>query len=268
MTGAGRGETAAAGVGWRPDVVFSGERMVPERVDHGNLVYHLRRYEFVRQFAGGKRVLDAGCGIGYGSEMLASVAESMVAVDYCADAVLYARQHHGRPNLRYMAADVTALCFPDSSFDVVVSLEVFEHIPDGEAYLRETHRVLKPGGVFIMSTPNQPVDQLHMKAIGVEYEYHVNLASLGRLKGLLRCMYREVEIYGLRRRGNPLYTLLRGLDLFNLRLRLLSPARRERVNAALGTPGMPALATSDVVVSRWQAGQANWLIAKGVKPPA
>lgn len=259
------GETALP-AHWRPEVVFSGERMVPERVDHGNLVYHLRRYTFAKQFVAGKRVLDAGCGIGYGSQMLASVAASVVAVDYCPDAVLYARENHPASNLRHVAGDVTRLGFRDHSFDVVVSLEVFEHILEYRAYLDEVRRLLVPGGMFVMSTPNGSVDQVHMESIGFTYEYHVNLVGLKVLRDLLAERYDQVTVYGLRRKGNALYTALRALDVFNLRLRLVSPKRRERANAVLGTPSMTSISVSDVVVSRWQAAQANWLIATGVKP--
>ena len=76
------------------DITFTGERFVPGCA--GEIAYeHWHRYAFARQFVAGKRVLDAACGEGYGSALLASVAASVVGVDIDAPAVAHAAERYG-----------------------------------------------------------------------------------------------------------------------------------------------------------------------------
>ncbi|HWQ55333.1 MAG TPA: methyltransferase domain-containing protein [Bryobacteraceae bacterium] len=134
---------------------FTGERIIPGQVDNDLLNEHLARYAFASRLARGKRVLDAGCGTGYGSAELAKVALSVNAVDVAPDALAWAREHFPLPNLCFEQASATALPHPDASFDLVVSFEVIEHLEDWAAFLREVRRVLVPCGQFIVSTPNR-----------------------------------------------------------------------------------------------------------------
>jgi SAM-dependent methyltransferase len=134
---------------------FTGERIIPGEVDQDLLNEHMARYAFAARFAGGKRVLDAGCGAGYGAAELAQTALAVTGVDVSADAIAYAREHYRLPNLRFEEASVTALPQADASLDLVVSFEVVEHLADWAAFLREVRRVLAPDGQFIVSTPNK-----------------------------------------------------------------------------------------------------------------
>jgi SAM-dependent methyltransferase len=132
---------------------FTGERIVPGQVDVDLWNEHLARYLFARRFASGKRVLDAGCGTGYGSSELAAVAASVTSVDVAAEAVAHAAFHC--PGSRYVQASCAGLPFRAGSFDLIVMFEVIEHVRDWEAVLGEARRVAGDDGWLLVSTPNK-----------------------------------------------------------------------------------------------------------------
>jgi SAM-dependent methyltransferase len=136
-------------------VEFTGERVIPGRVDTDLLNEHVARYAFAARLARGKRVLDAGCGAGYGAAELAETALSVVGVDVAAEAVAYAREHYRHQYLEFEQASCTALPHADAAFDLVVAFEVIEHLPGWRDFLLEVRRVLAPTGQFIVSTPNR-----------------------------------------------------------------------------------------------------------------
>ena len=126
----------------------------------GEIAYeHCHRYAFARRYVAGRRVLDAACGEGYGSALLADVAQSVVGIDIEADVIAKAAATYGkRTNLFFEAASVTRLPLPDASIDAVVSFETIEHLKaeDQRPMLDEFARVLAPGGILILSSPNRP----------------------------------------------------------------------------------------------------------------
>ena len=88
---------------------FTGERLIPGEVDIDLLNEHMARYHFAVRLARGKRVLDAGCGAGYGSAELADVAESVTGIDIAAEAVEHARAHYALHNVVFEQASCTQL---------------------------------------------------------------------------------------------------------------------------------------------------------------
>jgi 2-polyprenyl-3-methyl-5-hydroxy-6-metoxy-1,4-benzoquinol methylase len=134
------------------------ERFVPGTAD-GELieVEHLARYWWASQAAHGRAVLDAGCGVGYGSAMLAREgASEVVGVDLSDKAVIAAAA--GAPaNATFLTGDVHALPFEDNRFDLVVCFEVIEHVEEQDAVIAELARVLAPGGILALSSPNRDV---------------------------------------------------------------------------------------------------------------
>ncbi|MGL4230618.1 MAG: class I SAM-dependent methyltransferase [Casimicrobium sp.] len=150
-------------------LTFTGERFLTEC--QGEMVYeHWHRYLLAREYAKGKRVLDIPSGEGYGSHLLASVAESVVGIDIAPDAVAHASEKYRRDNLSYLAASGTKIPLPDASFDFIVSFEMIEHIHEQKEFLAEVNRLLKPNGVFLISSPNRVE---YTEKTGYKNEFHV-----------------------------------------------------------------------------------------------
>jgi ubiquinone/menaquinone biosynthesis C-methylase UbiE len=138
-----------------PLVEFTGERVIPGQVNDDLWSEHVARYAFARRYALGKRVLDAGCGTGYGSAELAQSAGAVTGLDIAPDAIEYARASYPLPGLRFIESSCAAVPFPADSFDLVIAFEVIEHLPDFRAFLDESARVLTREGLFIVSSPNK-----------------------------------------------------------------------------------------------------------------
>jgi SAM-dependent methyltransferase len=238
------------------------ERPRPDSPDQATFQHHLARYKFaLRNMKGGERVLDAGCGTGYGSHLLREKAFSVLGVDYSPLAIAYAKERYEGEGISYAVMDCQRLACNSSVFDLVVSFEVFEHMEDPDGFLRECIQVLKPGGRMILSTPNSVTTDIHMKSIGQTNPFHVNMLDVGGFRTMLARHFGDAELYGQRRRGSRLYALLRSLDIWNLRLRLLPNRGRERMQQTFGVP-VGAEAVADAwLVERSQIRQANTLVA-------
>ena len=98
-------------------------------------------------------MLEAGCGEGYGADLIASTARRVVAVDY--DAATIAHVGTRYPRVEVLAANLAAVPMPDASVDVVVNFQVIEHLWDQPQFITECLRLLRPGGLLLMSTPNR-----------------------------------------------------------------------------------------------------------------
>lgn len=132
------------------------ERFVPDEM-RGELVAaeHLARYRWAASFCDGRRVLDAGCGAGYGAELINRTgAESVMAIDVSETALELARSSVSE-GVTCQQGDVMALPFDDATFEVVVCFEVIEHVDDPERALDELSRVLTPDGLLLVSSPNR-----------------------------------------------------------------------------------------------------------------
>lgn len=125
--------------------------------DHLIEAEHFARYAWAAQFALGKRVLDAACGMAYGTAMLAAAgASETVGVDL--DSEVIAKADAGAPpGTRFVVGDLRKLPFDDGEFDLVVCFEAIEHVTEPELVLDELSRILSHNGVLIVSTPNRNV---------------------------------------------------------------------------------------------------------------
>jgi SAM-dependent methyltransferase len=134
---------------------FTGERVVPGKVEVDLWNEHFARYAFACEFADGKRVLDLGCGTGYGTAELSRRAADVTGVDVAFEAVEHARANFRQDNITFRQASATVTGLPDAAFDLIVAFEVIEHIPNWRELLAEAKRLLAPGGLFLVSTPNR-----------------------------------------------------------------------------------------------------------------
>lgn len=121
-----------------------------------------RRYQHCLKFIEGQVVLDIPCGMGWGTSMLQGARE-IHGVDISEEAIREARQRY--PGIKFSVGNMTrfAADFPAAFFDLIVCLEGFEHITflEGQAFLKNVQRALKPGGLLILSTPLLYQDQYH-----------------------------------------------------------------------------------------------------------
>ena len=126
--------------------------------DYWNKYYyeHKERYDFASKFCRGKSVLDAACGTGYGSEILAEKgAIDVTGVDISSEAIDEAKKYYQHPKLQFIELDVLNLDSLGKKFDMVVSFETIEHLAKPDKFLKQVHLILKPEGTFICSSPNR-----------------------------------------------------------------------------------------------------------------
>ena len=138
----------------KEELPWTGERLVPTLAG-GIACEHLHRYAMARDAVAGKDVLDIACGEGYGSALLAQSAKSVVGVDVDPKAVAHAEAKYGGGNARFLHGECVAIPVGDASVDVLVSFETIEHISEHEVFLSEIRRVLRPGGLVLISTPER-----------------------------------------------------------------------------------------------------------------
>ena len=176
---------------------FTGERVIPELVDADLLNEHLARYRFARRFVAGlgesARVLDAGCGTGYGTAELAGAA-SVTGTDIAAEAVEHARSRYGSERVRFIQATCETLPFRDAAFDLVVAFEVIEHLDRWQLLLSEAKRLLKPGGILLVSTPNRDYYAESRGASGPN-PFHRHEFDYAEFEAALGALYPHVRIW-------------------------------------------------------------------------
>lgn len=133
-------------------------------------------------------VLEVGSGEGYGIELLASKVERYQAIDkYNTSVESYAAKY---PHVHFQQMNIPPIEFPENTFDCIVTFQVIEHIEDDAGMVREMARVLKPGGLMIMTTPN-------IKMSLTRNPWHVREYTVSQLKGLLQNYFSEVDMKGV-----------------------------------------------------------------------
>lgn len=171
---------------------FDGERFTPESVRE--IWYeHMHRYAFAMKLVDGLNVLDAACGEGYGSAILAGCAGSVIGVDVSAKAIEHAHRRYTQGNLTFKQADCSALPFDDDQFDCIVSFETIEHLDAQAEMLAEFRRVLKPKGFLLISSPDKAI---YSDAQGFDNPHHVRELYRDEFQALLDVQFPVTRMFG------------------------------------------------------------------------
>lgn len=172
---------------------FTGERFIPS-ADLGQEIEieHVQRYRAILDLAAGKTVLDAASGAGYGSRILAERAGLVCGLEIDPEAVAQARERYGDANLFFVQGSVSFLPFPAGTFDLIVSLETIEHLPEEtqRQFLGEIKRVLKDAGVLVMSTPDR---RIYSDLPAYHNEFHLKEFYREEFAAFLGGGFRHVE---------------------------------------------------------------------------
>jgi 2-polyprenyl-3-methyl-5-hydroxy-6-metoxy-1,4-benzoquinol methylase len=219
-----------------PPLALDGERTLPD-IPEENYWFrrHLVVYEWIARRVGGVHVVDLACGEGYGSDVLAGSAYSVVGVDANPDAHEHARLRYRAPTLRFVRDMVETY---SEACDAVVFLQTIEHVHDPDGVLENITGMLRPGGLAFVSTPNV----LTLAPKGAERSgnpWHLREYRAEEFRALCAGHFGSVELYGLFH--------ARALRVHELALR----AGWDRVHAALHVTKpfydrfVPAISTRD-----------------------
>lgn len=173
---------------------FTGERFVLGKASGGIETEHLHRYYSLLKMASGKKILDAACGEGFGSAILAKNAQYVCGIDISNEAISYAKSNYQRYNLEFKQGSIENLEFEDDYFDMVVSFETIEHVDEGmqEKFLNEIFRVLKNDGILIMSTPDK---YLHTDLPKHNNPFHIKEFYFNEFAQFLKTKFKHVEFF-------------------------------------------------------------------------
>lgn len=206
----------------------TGERIIPDnfkqKEDYLLYLRHLFAYKYASErLSTDDIVLEVGAGEGYGASLLSKYVKEIIALDNNASTIFHAKRKYSSDNLNFIWYDGKKVPFKDCTFDAVISFQVIEHVEDDARFLSEIHRVLKNGGILILTTPNRtyrlrpgqkPWNPFHVR------EYHPH-----ELENLLKATFREINVQGIRgndeiqrieiKRVKP--NLIISFDILNLR---------------------------------------------------
>lgn len=173
---------------------FTGERYVPEI--SGNIALeHLHRYLVAMSLATDKKVLDIACGEGYGSALLAKHASHVIGIDIDQKTIEHAKSKYTNQNLEFKLGDCAEIPLEDGSIDLIVSFETLEHHDKHEENLSEFKRILQPGGVLIISSPDK---KYYSDERNFSNQFHVKELYEDEFRNLLGHFFKNIEIFSQR----------------------------------------------------------------------
>ncbi|TAH40367.1 MAG: class I SAM-dependent methyltransferase [Bacteroidetes bacterium] len=162
--------------------------------DEANNVTYQRcqyAYEFAVAYIEGKKVLDVGCGNGYGTALMAKSAREIVGLDYDAETVEQNKKAYSSlSNITFKQAFIPPIPFEEASFDVITAFQFIEHIESRKEFLKECLRVLRPGGILLVTTPNA------LKSLA-RNPFHVHEYTFSEMDAELKSLSTNFELQGL-----------------------------------------------------------------------
>jgi SAM-dependent methyltransferase len=232
--------------------------------DHCLRLMHLRAYDEAVAQAAGRDVLDVGCNTGYGTIRFLPLANRVVGVDVSPRAIEAARERavDGRPE--FVQTSGFDLPFPDGSFDLVTSFQVLEHVPDPLVFLRQLARVMRPGGVVILATPNAAT-RLY-PGMTPWNRFHVHEYVAAELAELLHGVFPQVTVLGMFGAPELYETEIRRVDAARQRIRRIEDAAAEKEAKQAATAAKTEAAGSRRRGPRpWPVRLARLVIPQGIR---
>ena len=183
---------------------FTGERLIPKDKKCGpeTEIYkeHFARYEFSCKFLESSfTVLDIACGVGYGTEMMASKCSKVYGCDIDKETIDYARKNYSNTNITFQMMDASSLLFQDNFFDCITCFETMEHLKDHKKTLEEFSRVLKQNGKLIISTPNKEISLKH----NTHNQFHTNEFTKKEFLEILSINFSKIDLFSQKLIVNP-----------------------------------------------------------------
>ena len=177
------------------------ERIDPERFDTREEYLLYLRHAFAYEFAKSRiqptdEVIEVGSGEGYGTSLLSQTADRVVGLDIDNATVEHAAAKYGSKKVSFSLYDGTTIPFADNSFNLAVSFQVIEHIRDDAGHAAQVHRILKPGGMLVLTTPNRNY-RLHPGQKPWN-RFHIREYDPQQLAAALRQSFPDVSVLGVR----------------------------------------------------------------------
>jgi SAM-dependent methyltransferase len=168
---------------------LTGERPQQGVTPDSLLALHEAGYRAVLERIGDGRILDVGCGHGFESARFLAPDRQVFGADYASEAVSAAASRYAPEGLRVAQMDALDLGFAAQSFDGACSSHLIEHFTDPEPHVAELARVIRPGGVVCILTPNKPAD--------FENPFHLHLFEREELREMLELYFSDVWLGGV-----------------------------------------------------------------------
>lgn len=160
--------------------------------------YMLGRYLFAVPYIKNKRVLDAGCGLGWGSYLISDFPESIISIDIDTKSLEFARKAWKDPRLSFRKKSVLEMSGYANLFDVVLSYEVIEHLQydDGKKYIEQVSAVLHDKGILVMSSAF-PLENKVAQELERQNIYHLHIYTKDEIGSILNCNgFQSIKFYG------------------------------------------------------------------------
>jgi len=158
------------------------------------------RYESVLKLCTNKVVLDAGCGLGWGADIIRKKAAMVIGIDCDPETIKFCGENYLYDNVLFQVMDLTNITYPEGIFDVALIMEILEHLTmeDGYKCISELVRGLGPTGVIVGTTYIPPTDrerQLHIQ--NSDNKDHLHIYTKHEMEKLLSCFFYQYEIIGV-----------------------------------------------------------------------
>jgi len=160
-----------------------------DKIPSDNVIHQrlLSAYHLAKPFIKGD-LLEFGCGEGRGVELLAPLADSYIGIDKIQSVIDHLVEKY--PDYEFMSGVFPPFPFEDNSFDTIVTFQVIEHVKNDAGFIEEIHRVLKPGGQALITTPN-------IKMTLSRNPWHEREYTGDELTALSKKVFDKVEMKGI-----------------------------------------------------------------------